>query len=122
MTDAPARYAGVRAYEALLAEMAEQALAEMLAAGQCRQTDDQLVADTAVLRELPPAVRRRVLHRLALRSGCPANDLTAGHIAEIDRLIMQQRSRGPIALPGRIHASRGYGRLAFAAAGDGSGE
>ena len=68
----------------------------------------------AVLSGLPVAVRSRVLLAAARSSGAPATDLTAAHIAAIDRLVTDWRGQGPLHLPGRVIVGRRYGRLYFA--------
>ncbi|MCE7083182.1 tRNA lysidine(34) synthetase TilS [Streptomyces sp. ST2-7A] len=67
--------------------------------------------DVAVLGELPPAVRRRVLRRAAIAAGAPAGSLFARHIEETDRLITAWRGQRPLNLPGRVEARRQGGRL-----------
>jgi tRNA(Ile)-lysidine synthase len=75
--------------------------------------DDRGRADVGILETLPPAVRSRVLRRLALDAGCPPSDLTAGHVAELDRLVTAWHGQGPLHLPGGVRASRAYGTLAL---------
>ena len=76
--------------------------------------------DAAVLETLLPAVRTRVLRRAALAAGCPPTDLSAGHVAELDRLVTDWRGQGPLHLPGGVRAARvleaGCGTLALTAA------
>lgn len=60
---------------------------------------------------LPAAVRSRVLRRAALDAGCPATDLAAHHIGEVDRLVTDWHGQGPLHLPGRVRASRRRGML-----------
>ena len=62
--------------------------------------------DIDALGQLPPAVRARVLRRAALAAGCPATDLTAAHVGELDRLVTHWRGQGPLHLPGGVRASR----------------
>jgi len=106
----------------------EKALGPGIAAALAR-TASQLRADTdaldalaeaayaecglqvAALQALPTAVRTRVLRRAALDAGAPASDLTAGHIAELDRLLTDWHGQGPLHLPGRVEATRRCGRL-----------
>lgn len=66
-----------------------------------------------VLVELPRAVRTRILRRLALDSGCPANDLTREHVLAVDALITRWRGQGPLELPGAVKCERRGGRLTF---------
>ena len=44
-------------------------------------------------------------------AGAPATDLTAGHVAELDRLVTDWRGQGPLQLPGAVVAARACGRL-----------
>jgi tRNA(Ile)-lysidine synthase len=52
-----------------------------------------------------------VLRRAALAAGCPASDLAAGHVAELDRLVTAWRGQGPLHLPGGVRAARACGTL-----------
>ncbi|MBL1068572.1 tRNA lysidine(34) synthetase TilS [Streptomyces sp. 7-21] len=67
--------------------------------------------DIAALRDLPPAVRRRVLRRAAIAAGAPAGSLFARHIEETDRLVTAWRGQRPLNLPGRVEARRQGGTL-----------
>ncbi|MFD9116844.1 tRNA lysidine(34) synthetase TilS [Streptomyces bottropensis] len=67
--------------------------------------------ECAKLYALPPAVRRRILRRVAIEAGAPAGSLFARHIEEVDRLITGWRGQGAINLPGRVVAQRQGGRL-----------
>jgi tRNA(Ile)-lysidine synthase len=69
--------------------------------------------DVGVLAALPAAVRTRVLRRAAIAAGCPATDLDAGHVAELDRLVTDWHGQGPLHLPGAVSAARACGRLAL---------
>jgi tRNA(Ile)-lysidine synthase len=69
--------------------------------------------DVPKLAELPPAVRRRVLRRAALRAGCPAGDLFARHLESVDLLVTGWRGQGPLHLPGGVEATRRCGTLVF---------
>jgi tRNA(Ile)-lysidine synthase len=60
----------------------------------------------ARLRGLPEAVRRRVLRRLAVAAGVPAGALSYAHTVALDRLLVDPRMRGPVALPGGVLAER----------------
>ena len=76
--------------------------------------------DPAVLATLLPAVRTRVLRRAAVAAGCPPTDLSAGHVAELDRLVTDWHGQGPLHLPGGVRAARvvegGCGTLALTVA------
>lgn len=50
--------------------------------------------------EMDPAIRSRVLRLLLLAAGARGGDLSAGHVAEVDRLITSPRGQGPLHLPG----------------------
>lgn len=62
----------------------------------------------------PAAIRRRVLHALAVRHGCPPTALTSGHLFALDRLVTSGREGGDVRLPGGIRARVRYGRLDLA--------
>jgi tRNA(Ile)-lysidine synthase len=81
------------------------------ALAQARVDHDAL--DLAVLAGLPTAVRTRVLRAAAVAAGCPATDLTAGHVAELDRLVADWHGQGPLHLPGGVAAARACGTLAL---------
>ena len=103
---------------AALARTARQlrADADALDGWASRAHDDAARAgglDPERLAALPPAVRTRVLRRAALAAGCPASDLTAGHVEAIDRLVTAWHGQGPLHLPGGVEASRTYGTLAL---------
>jgi tRNA(Ile)-lysidine synthase len=67
--------------------------------------------DAVGLSALPRAVRTRVLRRVALAVGAPASDLTAGHVAALDTLVMGDSAGIRLDLPGRLRAHRSGGRL-----------
>jgi tRNA(Ile)-lysidine synthase len=69
--------------------------------------------DVARLRDLPAAVRTRVLRRAAIDAGAAAGALTAAHVEAIDALVSDWRGQGPVSLPGGLEASRVCDRLAF---------
>lgn len=74
------------------------------------------------LGELDRAVRTRVLRGAALAAGCPGTDLTAGHVADLERLVSSWRGQGPLDLPGAVCARRRGGRIEFEQADpDGTG-
>jgi tRNA(Ile)-lysidine synthase len=64
-----------------------------------------------VLAGLLPALRSRVLRRAALVAGCPATELTAGHVEALDALIGAWRGQREVHLPGRVVARRTGGAL-----------
>jgi tRNA(Ile)-lysidine synthase len=70
----------------------------------------------AALARLPTAVRGRVLRRAALAAGCPGTDLSAAHVAELDRLVTDWHGQGPLHLPGGVRASRARGMLLLSGA------
>ncbi|GGO89466.1 tRNA lysidine(34) synthetase TilS [Wenjunlia tyrosinilytica] len=78
---------------------------------EVRDADGSL--DATRLRELPPAVRRRVIRRAAVAAGSPAGSLFARHVEEVDRLVTGWRGQGPLHLPGGVEADRQCGRLLF---------
>jgi tRNA(Ile)-lysidine synthase len=67
--------------------------------------------DVTGLAALPEAVRTRVLHRAAVRAGCPRGALTARHVAEMDGLVTRWHGQQWIELPGGARAIRRHGKL-----------
>ena len=63
-------------------------------------------SDVATLAALPPALRSRVLRRLALAAGASAAELAASHLAELDRLVTDWHGQQRIELPGAVSATR----------------
>jgi tRNA(Ile)-lysidine synthase len=105
IADALARTAG---------QLREDAAAlDVLAADVAEDVTTPEGLDVPGLAALLPAVRTRVLRRAALAAGCPASDLTAGHVAELDRLVTRWRGQGPLHLPGGVRAERRCGTLSL---------
>jgi tRNA(Ile)-lysidine synthase len=59
-------------------------------------------SDVPTLAALPPALRSRVLRRLALAAGATAAELAASHLAELDRLVTDWHGQQRIELPGGV--------------------
>jgi tRNA(Ile)-lysidine synthase len=108
----------------LLEDVLDGGVAEALA-----RTADQLRADldhldelaaaahtdvVAELVQLAPAIRSRVLRRLALAAGARADELTAVHLGELDRLVTDWRGQQRVELPGAVCCRRVEGHLVFA--------
>jgi tRNA(Ile)-lysidine synthase len=66
------------------------------------------------LRDLPDAVRRRVLRRAAIAAGTPSGALSETHVRAVDRLITHWRGQKAVDLPGGLVAVRRYGTLIVA--------
>ena len=79
---------------------------------RCRGLGEEL--KVAELRELPGAVRRRVIQRAALAAGATASALAAVHIEQVDRLVTDWRGQRVVELPGGVGVVRRYGTLIFA--------
>jgi tRNA(Ile)-lysidine synthase len=75
------------------------------------ESADGVALVVEALAGLPAAVRTRVLRRAALAAGCPATDLTADHVDEIDRLLTAWHGQGPLHLPAGVRAWRACGTL-----------
>lgn len=88
-----------------------EAWAERASDELVRSSSGDRSADARALLALPRAVRTRVIRGMCLAAGCPAEDLGVEHIAEVDRLVSAWSGQGPTSLPGRVTASRSYGRL-----------
>jgi tRNA(Ile)-lysidine synthase len=65
------------------------------------------------LAALPQAVRTRVLRRAVIAAGAPSGAVTAGHVAEVDRLVVDWRGQRGVSLPGGLVAERRCDRLLF---------
>jgi tRNA(Ile)-lysidine synthase len=87
--------------------------ADALDAAADRVLDQPDALTVVALGALDRAVRTRVLRRCALRSGCPATDLAAGHVAELEGLVSRWHGQGPLSLPGGVSARRRGGRIEF---------
>jgi tRNA(Ile)-lysidine synthase len=71
--------------------------------------------DVGRLQTLLPALRRRVIRRSALDAGCPASDLTAGHVDAVEELVTRWHGQQGVDLPGSVRAVRTGGTLLFRA-------
>jgi len=74
-------------------------------------TDPDGGVDATALASAPTALRSRVLRHAALAAGCPGTDLTAGHVAALDRLVNDWHGQRGVDLPGGVVARRSHGRL-----------
>jgi tRNA(Ile)-lysidine synthase len=106
VAEALARTAGQLAADA-------DALDSWAAAELARATHPTGDLEVASLLPLPTAVRTRALKAAALRSGVPAGAITAVHVHELDRLVVDWHGQGPVALPGSYSAFRDCDRLRF---------
>lgn len=69
--------------------------------------------DVTALAQLPPAVRSRVLRRVALEAGADSSALNAAHLAELDRLVTDWHGQQRVELPGGIACVRLGDALTF---------
>lgn len=69
--------------------------------------------DVPTLAKLPPALRSRVLRRGALAAGADPSALSAHHIDELDRLVVDWRGQRRVELPGGVSATRTGPSLSF---------
>jgi tRNA(Ile)-lysidine synthase len=76
-------------------------------------TDADGGLDATALAAAPTALRTRVLRLSALAAGCPGTDLTAGHVAALDRLVTDWHGQQGVDLPGGVVARREGTRLEF---------
>ncbi len=87
---------------------------------ECTATEPDVPGSTGLwvnrLQAVPPAVRRRVLRRGALWAGSPGTDLTAGHVATLESLVVDWRGQAWVDLPGGVRASRRGGQICLARA------
>lgn len=77
----------------------------------------------AALRDLPAAVRARVLHAWARELGASGSALSHRHVAALNSLVTAWRGQGPAHLPGGVTVTRRAGRLhAMRAGASGAGQ
>jgi tRNA(Ile)-lysidine synthase len=69
--------------------------------------------DVPWLRDLPAAIRTRVLRDAAIMAGCPAGSLTAGHVERVAELVTGWRGQRRVDLPGGVRARRQAGKVWF---------
>jgi tRNA(Ile)-lysidine synthase len=65
------------------------------------------------LKDLPSAIRTRVLRDAAIMAGCPHGALTAGHVERIEELVTGWRGQRWVDLPGGVRARRRDGKVWF---------
>jgi len=70
-----------------------------------------------LLLSAPAALRHRALRTAAVGAGCPAGDLTAGHVLALDALLTDWHGQRGVDLPGRVRAERVAGALRLSASG-----
>ncbi len=100
-----------RADADLLDALAEPVYERVVSAGP------PLAVDRRALSREPVALRTRVLLALARATGCPAGDLSAAHVAELDALVTGEHGSRGVDLPGGVRAQRSGPDLRFAAGG-----
>ena len=74
---------------------------------------ESLSVSIGELRELPRAIRTRVLRELALRAGARAGELVGWHVDHLDELVTGPGGRRGIDLPG-VRGEQRAGRIHFA--------
>jgi tRNA(Ile)-lysidine synthase len=85
--------------------------------GNC---SDPAGLDASSLKELPAAIRTRVLRDAAIMAGCPHGALTAGHVERIEELVTGWRGQRWVDLPGGVRARRRDGKVWFTGTEPGS--
>ncbi|MGH3201484.1 MAG: tRNA lysidine(34) synthetase TilS [Streptosporangiaceae bacterium] len=82
--------------------------------GQLRaDCSDPAGLDAGRLKDLPKAIRTRVLRDAAIMAGCPPGALTAGHVERIEDLVTGWRGQRWVDLPGGLRARRRAGKVWF---------
>lgn len=82
--------------------------------GQLRaDCSDPAGLDASTLKDLPAAIRTRVLRDAALMAGCPHGALTAGHVERIAELVTDWHGQRWVDLPGGVRARRRDGKVWF---------
>jgi tRNA(Ile)-lysidine synthase len=67
--------------------------------------------DVAALEQLPTAVRRRVLRRVAVEAGSPPSELFRVHVLAMDELVHSYSGQRWVELPGHVRVTREGGEL-----------
>ncbi len=112
--DALARTAGLLRADADALDALADELADSASLGAADGAADGAALRVDALAAAPEAVRRRVLRRAALAAGCPAGDLSAGHVAAADALVTGWHGQQGVDLPGHVHAWRDAGTVRMA--------
>jgi tRNA(Ile)-lysidine synthase len=82
--------------------------------GQLRaDCSDPAGLDVRHLKDLPTAIRTRVLRDAAIMAGCPHGALTAGHVERITELVTGWHGQRWVDLPGGVRARRRDGKVWF---------
>jgi tRNA(Ile)-lysidine synthase len=82
--------------------------------GQLRaDCSDPAGLDAKHLKDLPTAIRTRVLRDAAIMAGCPHGALTAGHVERITELVTGWHGQRWVDLPGGVRARRRDGKVWF---------
>ena len=77
--------------------------------------ESSISADVDELRQLPRAIRTRVIRRMCIDVGAQSDAISMTHVQAIDALISDWHGQGPVSLPSRVNARREYGRLTLTA-------
>jgi tRNA(Ile)-lysidine synthase len=78
-----------------------------LAEGELDRRDFEEGEDVGTLEPLPRALRTRMLRGAALRAGCPARELTYGHVSALEEMVWERRGEPrALDLPGSVRAVR----------------
>ncbi len=72
-------------------------------------------ADAEQLRQLPKAIRTRVIRRMCVDLGAASDAISMTHVHAVDALITHWHGQGALSLPSRVTARREYGRLTLTA-------
>ncbi|MGP4021491.1 tRNA lysidine(34) synthetase TilS [Saccharopolyspora sp. 5N708] len=88
---------------------------DVLAAEARGRVEADGVLDAVALREVPAALRRRILRTWLLARGIP--EITDAHLRAADALVSDWRGQGGPALPGDFVLRRAHGTLLVEAAG-----
>lgn len=87
--------------------------AEVLDSLAARRSPDGSPLLASSLRDMPDAVRSRVLRSAAIAAGCPPGALTAAHVARVSELVTDWHGQRGVDLPGGVRAFREDGFVVF---------
>jgi len=78
-----------------------------------RLAAERATDETDALAELPRALRTRVLRAAAVDAGADGGELSAAHVAEMERMVVDWHGQKRVELPGGVSAVRDRNRLRF---------
>jgi tRNA(Ile)-lysidine synthase len=89
------------------------ALADSAFVEHVTATGVEASADADALLGLVRAVRTRVIRLMGLHVGCPSDEFGFDRVSDVEAFVVDWHGQGALRLPGRVEATRAYGRLSL---------